>query len=133
VKILSADDILKANDLERITIEVPEWGGSVEMWDLTEQESTAWEKEIAIEDGKESGLEERYDRVRVSLVARVLRKPDGTRLFGESQLEALGKKSGKPIRRLFEIALERNGIRKANVEEMVKNFVATPIAGSSSA
>ena len=46
MKLLSAQDIIKAQDLKTVDVEVPEWGGTVRLKEMSAQIQSDYEREI---------------------------------------------------------------------------------------
>lgn len=128
--LLSADDILKADDLETREVEVPEWGGTVRVRALSGIEREKWEAGV----WKTHRGEQVLDRLgmRAKLVVRCLVDADGAQLFPESDAGKLGRKSSKVIEQLFEVVAEMSGLGENAVEELARNFGETPDDDSSS-
>lgn len=116
-KILGRDEILNAPDLPFVKVEVPEWGGAVFVRGLSGGERDEFETKILGTKG--SSLK----NARAKLVAMGTFDESGTLLFAESDVEALGKKSGKALDRLFSAIRKESGLLDADVMELVKNFV----------
>jgi hypothetical protein len=104
-------DILNCNDVSSVAVEVPEWGGTVHVRQLTAGERDAWETFVS----KNPGI------VRASLAAFVVADENGNLLFSEQDIPALAKKNGKALDRIFEVAAEHNRLRKEDVDELEKN------------
>ena len=113
---LNKDEILKADDLKTETVPVPEWGGDVSIRMLTGSERDSFEASI-IGNGKDKNFRD----IRAKLCARCLVGEDGTRLFSDAEILALGGKSAKPLDRIFDAAQKLNGFTDADVEELEKN------------
>lgn len=116
---LSAADILKAEDLPVQCVAVPEWGGDVYVATLRADERDELEEswlKIRNADSNEG--------FRAYCVAFCLCEADGKRLFNDGVLEAaraLGKRSAKPVSRLFDVACKLNGLTGNDVKELEKN------------
>lgn len=68
--------------------------------------------------------------VRASLVALAMCDENGKPLDPtEAQITALGQKAAGPMDRLFDAVLEMNLMRKADVEQVEKNYETTPEQG----
>lgn len=103
---LSKADIVKADDLPRKKLSVPEWGGHVYIRVLTDEATQGWKE----------------DDPTLSEVAAVsLCDKDGVRLFTDKEVGLLGKKSHKVLLRLAEEALTLNGLSKKGSEDHRKN------------
>lgn len=125
---LTRDAILAAVDLVSVTVEVPEWGGSVYVRGLTGTERDRFEVDVLSGTGKD-----RLNNARAKLVALGVVDEAGNRLFSEADIEALGKKNGKVLDRLFQAVRKESGLLDEDVEELVKNFVSDLKDGSTSA
>lgn len=128
-KYLSRTDILDADDLLFEDVEVPEWGdGIVRMRGLTAEERDEYEASVVKTNttrgrGGRSKVDVRVDtrNIRAKLVSRCAVDGDGKRLFSDSDVQRLGKKSGKALQRCFSVAQRLSGITDSDIEEMVKN------------
>ncbi len=59
-------------------------------------------------------------RMRAELVARCLVDTQGKRLFGDDEIEQLGRKSGTALDELFQACRTLNGMGAGQVEELAK-------------
>lgn len=120
---LTRDEILNADDREYEDVECPEWGGTVRLRSLSAKEFDDYQKSIVQQ--KRGNRTVNLENVRAKLVIRCAVDALGNALFGESDLATLGKKSSKPIDRLFEAAQKLVGMSDEDVEELVEDFGAT--------
>jgi len=120
VGILSKEQILQADDLRREQVVVPDWDGSVFVQTMTGIDRDAFELSLT-KDGKAS-----IENMRAKLCARTIVDENGNRLFTEDDVEALGKKSGTALDRIFEVAQRLNGIGADAMEKLAKNSEPTP-------
>ncbi|KPK67836.1 MAG: hypothetical protein AMJ84_12280 [Acidithiobacillales bacterium SM23_46] len=118
--ILSKEQILQADDLRREAVVVPDWDGSVFVQTMTGIDRDAFELSLT-KDGKAS-----IENMRAKLCARTIVDENGNRLFTEDDVEALGKKSGTALDRIFEVAQRLNGIGADAMEKLAKNSEPTP-------
>jgi hypothetical protein len=109
MNILSKDAILAADDLPRETVNVPEWGGEVLVRTMSGTDRDAFEASLIEKDG-------RMENVRARLVALTLCDAQGDRLFDDSQIVALGRKSARALDRVFSVAQRLNGIGVEQVD-----------------
>lgn len=116
---LTRDQILEANDIPQEEVDVPEWGGTVLVRGLTGEERDDFEGEVVQMRGKETRMN--LKNFRAKLVARTIVNEEGERIFSDSDVKALGKKSGLALQRVFEIAQRLSGLSDQDVEELVKN------------
>ena len=55
---------------------------------------------------------------------RARNRPDsqGKRVFNEADVEALGKKSGQELSKVYKVAQRLSGMSDEDIEELAKNF-----------
>ncbi len=108
------DLILNASDLPRQAINVAEWGCTVYVRTLTGTERDAFDSETAKlgEEGKAL--------FRARMAAATLCDENGEPVFTAEDAEALGRKSGKVLDRLWDVAAKLNGFGQS-VEDDRKN------------
>lgn len=127
VVLLSREQILEAQDLEKELVEVPEWGGAVYVRALTGTERDAFEQSMVetrtVRKGRkqETVREMRLQNLRARLCALTICDEDGTRLFNDSDVHALGRKSASALNRVFEVAQRLSGLTDEDVEELAGN------------
>lgn len=129
VKILTRAEILAADDLPRELVDVPEWGGSVYVRGLTAMERSEFENLMLglenrrIKVGKSDDMTIQMDmrvlRVRLSALCMVDEK--GNRLFGDDEVEELGRKSADALNRIFVVAQRLSGMTADDVEDAAGN------------
>jgi len=117
---LSREDILAKQSLVRETVDVPEWGGAVIVQELTGKERDAFEASCVKKKGAHS-FEMTFANVRAKLIVRAVRAADGTRMFADTDVDALGELSAQALNRLFTTAQRLSGMTDADVEELAKN------------
>ena len=117
--LLTADDILGADDLPKEVVDCPEWGGFIYIRTFQAVERDAWEQSMMSSSGK--GVKTDLENARANLVARVACKEDGSAIFTKDQMVALGGKSAKALGRCFDVAARLNGLSSDDMEEIVKN------------
>ena len=114
--LLTRDEILQADDLQSEQVAVPEWGGDVIISTLTGTDRDAYEAGILTSEGKMD-----YRNLRAKLLARCIVDESGKRLFNESDVAALGKKSAAALDRCFSVASRLNAVSDSDLEELAKN------------
>jgi len=114
--LLNKNQILDAQDLEHIDIEVPEWGGTVRVSTISGKARDRFETSLLNSKNKVT-----TENIRAKLVASCLVDQDGKLLFSESDIEKLGNKNAKILDRIFAVAQTLNGIGNQEVEELSKN------------
>ena len=128
--LLTRDAILNAQDLARERVEVPEWGGAVLVRALTGRERDAYEAGIVHPDGRK--MRYTLTNMRARLVSLSVIDEAGTRLFSDSDVELLGRKSAAALERVFEAAQRLSGLSAQDVDELVKNSESGPSDDSGS-
>lgn len=128
VKLLNREAILKADDLPKELVEVPEWGGYVYVRTLTGLERDAFEESVTQQRGKSIKMNLR--NIRAKLVALSVVDEGGKRIFSDADAKFLGEKSASALDRIFEVAQRLSGLRDEDVEELAKNSEEDLNAGS---
>jgi len=124
---LTKDDILRADDLPREEVDVPEWGGAVFVRTMAGVERDAFEQSIADESGRN------LTNLRARLAVLTVVDADGARIFADADADALGKKSAAGLSRIFDVAQRLNALTNSDVEELEKNSAGGQSADSNSA
>lgn len=114
---LTKDQIFSASDLPTEEVQVPEWGGSVFVRTMSGIERDGFEQGIV--EARKSGTE--LVNIRARLAVKVVCDSDGKRLFTDDDAAALGKKSGRALDRIFDVAQRLNGIGEKEVAELEGN------------
>lgn len=125
---LNRDQILKADDLPREKVNVPEWGGDVWIRTMTGTERDAFEQESI--EGKGKNITVNMKNIRARLIVRTAVDESGKRLFAEADAVLLGAKSGKALDRVFDVAQEMSGLTDKDVEDLAKNSESGPSGDS---
>lgn len=112
--ILSAEQILAADDSGSLKVDVPEWGGEVFIRVMSVGERDSYERMWIGK--KESGI----PNFRAEYLARVLCDQDGNLLFA-GKVELLSAKSGAVMGRLFDLAMKHNRMTEEDVVDMGKS------------
>lgn len=114
---LSREDILKADDRKTVEVEIPEWGGTVLLMEMSAKERDDYEVSLQTFDanGKASFNPE---NVRAKLVSACLVDENGQRMF---TVNDLAQKNGRVIDRLFQAASELNSVAESAIEDAAKN------------
>jgi hypothetical protein len=112
---LSAEQILAADDSAALRVEVPEWGGEVHIRVMSVGERDSYER-LWI-GRKDSGI----DNFRTEYLARVLCDDRGNLLFSREQIDKLAAKSGAVMGRLFDLAMKHNRMTEEDVVDMGKS------------
>lgn len=129
--LLNFEQILEADDMKIIDVEVPEWGGSIRLRSLTGAERDAFEAESVQVDKAGNPIAAPPENFRAKLIAKCAIKEDGTKLFASKMaVTALGGKSAAVLTRLAFECQKLNGMTEEAVEEAVEDFDDDPNASS---
>lgn len=129
---LTKDQILEASDLKTETVDVPEWGGSVNVRTMTGTDRDAFENSLVKLDASGKAVQS-LDNMRVKLLVVTLVDDNGNRLFDSDDINMLGRKSTAAIERVYDVAARLNGIGAKAEAEAGKNSEAAQSGDSTSA
>ena len=118
-KVLTRDAILNAADIQTEAVEVPEWGGTVYVRALTGVERDEYEGSRVSVKGKK--VELNYKNTRAKLVALCAVDEQGSRLFTEEDVPALGRRNAAALNRVFLVAQRLSALGPEDVEDAEKN------------
>ncbi|MFE4717855.1 hypothetical protein ACFRLW_15775 [Streptomyces sp. NPDC056728] len=118
---LSADDILKADDLLREDVEVPEWGGTVLVQGMNGTARDLFEASMLNDSMDGVSKDKAMDMYRARLAAACIVDKDGKRLFQGAAIKRLGEKSAQALSRVVEVASRLSGLSDSDVEELTGN------------
>lgn len=128
MRLLSAAEILAADDASFEDVPVPEWGqdAHVRVRSLSGEERDAYGKSITrvTGKGKNESREVILEAAREKLVARVLVDEKGERLFTDADVAKLAKKNAEVIERLFVVAQRLSGLAPDSIEELAGESAA---------
>ena len=114
---LTKEQILNADDLKRKEVDVPEWGGTVLLRELTGRERDSFEEGSL--DRKTRDI--KMTNMRARLVAMSAIDDLGERLFTQAEANELGGKSAAALNRCFEVSCSLSGITDTDVEALEGN------------
>lgn len=125
---LSAEQILSADDLPRIRVDVPEWAPAgtdpteafVFVRRMTGEELDEYEDALRKNSDEDDNLTS-YRGLRGTVVMLTVCDDAGNRLFTKEQFAALSHKSAEPLKRIFSAASDLNGLGKEATEKLEKN------------
>lgn len=112
-RILTADEILAAQDLEERIVEVPEWGGAVKIRGLTKAAQQQVRRQATGPDGQVDA-----DRLEILMLAACVIEPQ----FTEEQVERLKQKSATAVDRVLQAVLDLAGLSPEAVKQAQKSF-----------
>ena len=124
-KVLGKLDFLKPRELRKKLVEVPEWGGSVWVQEMTAGGREQFD-EWVVKNNHKAGI-----RLRILIETAVDEK--GALLFSDLDIPDLALKSGKAIERLSDVGMRLSGMSEEAKVEGIKNSEPDPSADSSSA
>jgi hypothetical protein len=124
MSLLTRDLIDGADDLPYEDVPVPEWGGTVRLRTLTGSERDEFEASVVSQNGTNRRVN--LKNVRARLVSLCLVDEEGNRLYTNTDVAKLGKKSAKVLDRLFDKAQKLSGLTDDDVEELVEGFGTAP-------
>lgn len=114
---LKREEILAAADVKSIDVEVPEWGGTVRVREMSGTQRDLYEQELVARQDKDKVMH----NVRALLVTYTAVDETGAALFTPADVEELGKKSSTALDRVFQAACKLNGIGQPALEVVAKN------------
>ena len=117
--VLTREQIVKCDDLEKEVVTIDVWGGDVILRTMTGAERDAYEDSLF--ETKGNNRKVNYNNMRAKLVARCLIDETGNRMFNDKEIAALGEKNSKALDKLYTVAARLNGIGPAEEEALVKN------------
>jgi hypothetical protein len=112
------DSILSADDIQRETVDVPEWGVTVEVRGMTGEQNAAY---MDAAYNPTTGTME-FGRVLPELVIACTFDPDtGEPVFEPADRDALGKRSASALERIGKRAAILSGLGPASLSEAKGN------------
>ena len=109
-------DILQIDDLPREAVAVPEWHRTVTVRAMSGVERGKWAELAFDDDGSVIS-----DNMRARLLVFTICDDAGALIFTPADIDALGRKNGAAIHRLFSVASRLNGIGQAAIVQAEKN------------
>ena len=116
---LTKESILKADDLKRELVAVPEWGGEVYVRTMTGSERDDFESSMMDKKGRSRA--DALKNIRARLCVLCLVSDGGEQIFTKTDVDALSKKSAAALDRVFTKAQKLNGLSGEDVEELAKS------------
>lgn len=116
---LSRDAILKAQDIESVILDIPEWGGTINVRGMSGHERDQFEQSLIQQRGKDQRVNMKNARAKIVVLCAV--DEDGNRIFTDTDISALGRKSAKALDRIFTVAQDLSGIKEDDLDELTKN------------
>lgn len=122
-----ADDLLSYDDKRVDVVEVPEWSMRVRIGTLEGTDRARFEAYCAALNGSEMPID-----YRERLCVLTIIDGQGDRVFGDDQVEALGRKNAAGLKRVFDAASRLNKLGMGDMEEARGNSDGAPSASSGS-
>ncbi len=113
---LTRDQILKAKDLKKKKVEVPEWDGFVYVRVMTGKERDSFEQSIVQAKG-----EVNLENIRARLCALTIVHQAGVKMIADKDIAGHGEKSGRALDRVYKAASKHKRISGKDMEELEKN------------
>lgn len=117
---LTKDQILEAIDLKNEPVDVPEWGGSVLVRNMTGADRDAFESAMVSIDADGTRKPD-MSNLRAKLVAMTVVDDSGNRLFTLDDVARLALKSAAALERVFSAAQRLNGLGEKEQATAAKN------------
>ena len=112
------DQIAKADDARTEDVAVPEWGCSLRVHSMSNDERIQWE--LACTKKRKGRVDTDPYLMKVTLLVRVVHDVETDALvFSEKDCDMLGTKSAAVIDRLFDAACRLSGLTKEDEEDVV--------------
>jgi hypothetical protein len=118
---LTADEILSVDDLPRLDVPVPEWGGTVLVQGMTGTERDRFESAMLNDSMDGIAKDKAMEMYRARLAAACIVDKDGKRLFQGAAVKRLGEKSAQALSRVVDVASRLSGLTDSDVEELTGN------------
>lgn len=112
-------DILAIDDLPREPVEIPEWGVTVYVREMTGSERDLYESDLIA--NKDMPLRQKLKNMRANMVVLCTVDDQGQRLFADDDVDAVGAKSATALNRIVEVAQKANAIDDASIEDIAGN------------
>ena len=128
---LTREQILDAQDLQTTSVDIPDWGGSVNVRVMTAHERSRLEMHVnTANKGRHNGRGG-LEVFREMLTVECVVDDDGNKLFTRDDVSKLSKKSSRALDAVADVAMQINGMKAAEVDELVGKSEAISAAGSS--
>lgn len=112
---LDSKSIIAANDARLEKVHVPEWKGDVYLRVISGTDRDRFEEAYA---------DQKMKAFRIRFLLLTICDEEGSRIFGDDQGDALGRKSSVVINRLFEAAWKLNAFTQEAIDELGESSAA---------
>ena len=130
---LTRDEILKIDDLKREAVDIPEWGGSIYVRELTGAERSElfalWKQDESDEKQVQDSFAITVATVRLTACAE-----DGKPLFNADDILRIRNLNAKVLDKIYKEAAKINGFGADGIKEAKKNseLMANGVSGTPS-
>jgi len=134
--VIGKNNILKAVELKRELVPVPEWGGDVWVQEMDAEQRDFFDRwivqrDMKDENGKYIYPEHRSGGMRLRILIATLVDENGKLMFSDLDLPDLAKKSGKVVARLSDVGMKLSGMSDESKADLTKNSEPVPNEDSS--
>ena len=129
-KVLTAEDILNADDIQLERVSVPEWGGDVYVKATNGKEFSDLQAQIIERKGNNQRVN--LENIQAKLVAICTCDESGKRLFNQRQVDLLAGKSSAALQRVFKVAQRLSGLGDDEIEGLTDDLKENPTEDSPS-
>lgn len=129
-KVLTAEDILNAKDIQLERVPVPEWGGDVFVKATNGKEFSDLQAQIIERKGNNQRVN--LENIQAKLVAICVCDESGERLFNQKQVGLLAEKSSAALQRVFKVAQRLSGLGDDEIEGLTDDLKENPTEDSPS-
>lgn len=112
---LNREDIIACKDRKIVTVDVPEWGGTVHVRGMSGEERNSYEMLLYAKETID------YSNVTARLLVRCICDDKGNRIFSDDDDKMLGAKDANVLYRLAETAKQLSGLSTTAQEDIAKN------------
>mgnify|MGYP006883108143 CR=1 FL=1 len=116
---LNREAFLRPAEVPVELVEIPELGGSIKVRGMTARQRSEFEKQFQTASGKQSKT--RIAEVRERLVVACCVNDDGSLMFSEEDISAIGNQAAGVVERIVNVAQRLCGMSNTDVEELAKN------------
>lgn len=132
-KYLTREQILEADDIRTIELDVPEWlGGTLVLRELSGEERDLFESSTIEQRGKNVHVNLHNARARLAALS-IIDPETGKKMFSQADVAKLAKKSGSALQRVFDAAMDLSKISADDLEELTEEIKENPFEDSPSA
>jgi len=119
--LLTKEQILTADDLKSVDVEVPEWGGSVRVRALTGADRDSIQSLFINPDGTKKDISQVMNVMKLHAIGKSMVDESGARLFTDDEIAALAKKSGAALDRVFAATEKLSAVAGGESDNIAKN------------